>query len=390
MRFEPDLKKVFWLSLGHCTTDLYPAFLPPLLPILVEKFHFTYTEVSLLAMVLSICASMSQPVFGYISDRIGGRWMILAGPLLSGFSLSAIGLADHSAVLVLLLIIGGLGASFYHPEAAALASSLSGRQRTLGLSIFMVGGNVGYGLGPLLILGIAMSLGLQWSLLAALPALAVVWLLHRNIPAAPRVQALPAARREAGEPGGGLRLIPFAILWSLALLRVTATMTLITFLPTIQSLRGFSLLAAGSSFSIFMLCAGLGGLTGGFLADRLGRKRIITSSFALLIPVLAAFLYWRGPSSFAILALLGFLFFLSESPCIILAQEMAPGKARTVSGLIMGMAWGIGGLGVLATGALADIIGIEKALRFLLVLPLAAFLLSFALPSARGQAEGSR
>jgi FSR family fosmidomycin resistance protein-like MFS transporter len=81
-----------------------------------------------------------------------------------------------------------------------------------------------------------------------------------------------------------------------------------------------------------------------------------------------------------ILAILGFLFFLSEPACIVLAQEMAPQKARTVSGLVMGMAWGMAGLGVLGTGALADFVGIERALSYLLLLPIGGLALSFFLP----------
>jgi len=166
----------------------------------------------------------------------------------------------------------------------------------------------------------------------------------------------------------------------LVVLRSTAVLSLVTFLPMIQKLRGFSLIAAAGSFTVFMVCGALGGVFGGFLADRVGRKKIIIFSFILVIPGLLAFLYWKGPVSLFVLALLGFLFFLSEPACIVLAQEMAPQKARTVSGLIMGMAWGIAGFGVLGTGALADAIGIEGALNFLLLLPAGALVLSFFLP----------
>jgi len=152
----------------------------------------------------------------------------------------------------------------------------------------------------------------------------------------------------------------------------------------IQKLRGFSLIAAGSSFTVFMVCGALGGLAGGLLTDRVGRKRIVVASFALLIPVFLAFLVWKGPASLLILSLLGFLFFLSEPACIVLAQEMAPEKARTVSGIIMGVAWGLAGFGVLGTGALADALGIEWALRFLFFLPAGALFLSFFLPREQG------
>jgi FSR family fosmidomycin resistance protein-like MFS transporter len=148
----------------------------------------------------------------------------------------------------------------------------------------------------------------------------------------------------------------------------------------IQKLRGFSLIAAGSSNTVVMASGAIGGVIGGYLADRVGRKNIILTSFILTIPVFLAFYYWRGPMSFFILALLGFLFFLSEPSCIVLAQELVPQKARTASGLIMGMAWGLAGWGVLGTGALADVIGIERAFRYLLFLPVGSLILSFFLP----------
>lgn len=134
--------------------------------------------------------------------------------------------------------------------------------------------------------------------------------------------------------------------------------------------------------TVFMACGAFGGLIGGFLADRIGRRKAILASFVLAVPALSAFLYWKGPMSLFILALLGFLLYISEPSCIVLAQEMIPQQARTASGLIMGMAWGLGGVGVLGVGALADVFGIEWALRLLLLLPTGSLVLSFFLPSA--------
>jgi FSR family fosmidomycin resistance protein-like MFS transporter len=140
------------------------------------------------------------------------------------------------------------------------------------------------------------------------------------------------------------------------------------------------LIIAGSSNTLFMGCGAMGGLIGGYLADRVERKSVILISFFLAILTLSAFLWLKGPLSFFILALLGFLLFVSEPSCIVLAQEMVPHQARTASGLIMGMAWGLGGIGVLGTGVLADVFGIEWALRLLLILPSGSFVLSFFLP----------
>jgi FSR family fosmidomycin resistance protein-like MFS transporter len=382
---KTSFPKAALLALGHFINDLYPAFLPPLLPLLVEKFQLTFTRAGILATVLSFSSSLTQPLFGYLADRLGGRILILLGPLVCGVSLSLIGAVHHYPLLIFLLIFGGMGGAAFHPEAAAMAASLSGGKKTLGMSVFMLGGNAGYGLGPFLILLIVSNLGMGWSFLSCLPALGLVWLLYRYAPAEEvSIAPMPGALSPA-EGRMNRRLPSFGLLLGVVVLRVTAVLSLTTFLPMIQRLRGFSLLAAGSSFTVFMVCGALGGLTGGVLADRVGRKKIIVTSSILILPALLAFLVWKGPASFLILPLLGFSFFLSEPACIVLAQEMAPGKARTVSGIIMGMAWGLAGFGVLGTGALADALGIEWAMRFLLLLPAGSLFFSLFLPGAQGQ-----
>jgi len=370
--------KAAYLALGHFVTDLYPAFLPPLLPLLIDRFQISFTSASLLAAVLTFSASLTQPLFGFLFDKYGGRKMIILGPVVGGLSLSFIGLAPHYSFLIILLILGGLGVSSYHPEGAALTTSLSGQRRTWGMSIFMLGGNLGYSLGPFLILMVVTELGLRWSFFASLPAIGMAWLLRRY-PLPEKVPKIHSASSAHTESSLNRRVLRFSVLFSVVLLRVTTVLSLITFLPMIQKLRGFSLIAAGSSNTVFMVCGAFGGLIGGYLADRVGRRNMILTSFLLAIPVLSAFLYWKGPMGFFILALLGFLLFLSEPSCIVLAQEMVPQQARTASGLIMGMAWGLAGWGVLGTGALADALGIEWALRLLLLLPTGSLVLSFFL-----------
>jgi FSR family fosmidomycin resistance protein-like MFS transporter len=382
---EPSFIVAMYLALGHFVIDLYAAFLPPLLPLLIDKFQISFTSASLLAAVLSLSSSMTQPVFGFFFDKVGGWKMIIWGPVVAGLSFSFLGLAPHYSVLILLLILGGLGLASFHPEAAALTTSLSGQRRTWGMSIFMLGGNLGYSLGPFLILIVVINLGLEWSFFASLPALGTAWVLHRYALLGEKAPTIHSPSNIKIESSLNRRVLGFSVLFSVVLLRVTTVLSLVTFLPMIQKLRGFSLMAAGGSMTVFMACGAFGGLIGGYLADRVGRRRMIITSFLLALPTLSAFLYWKGPMSLFILALLGFLLYISEPSCIVLAQEMIPQQARTASALIMGMAWGMGGGGVLGVGVLADVFGIEWALRFLLLLPAGSLTLSFFLPPGTGK-----
>jgi FSR family fosmidomycin resistance protein-like MFS transporter len=375
-----SIKKAFIFSLGHFITDIYPAFLPPLLPLLMDKFQFSFTRASFLGMILAFSSSLTQPIFGYLSDRLGGRIFMVLGPIFAGLSFSSIGLAWDYWVIIVLIIFGGLGTSAYHPEAAGLTVLLSGRRRNLGMAIFTLGGNSGYGLSPFIILSIVTVFGMEWTILASLPALGMAWLLFKKAPVPEKPAIFSSPLKKPWEASSNQKMYRLSVLMGVVILRIMMVISLVTFLPTIQKLRGFSLVIAGSSFTVFMVCGALGGLTGGFLADRVGRKPLIITSFVVTIPVFFAFLVFKGPLSLLILGLLGFMLFLSEPPCIVLAQEMAPHKTRTALSLVMGLAWGIAGFGVLGTGALADWVGIESALIFLILLPVGALFSSLFLP----------
>jgi FSR family fosmidomycin resistance protein-like MFS transporter len=375
-----DMAKVALLSLGHLVVDLYPSFLPALLPLLIERLQLSMSLASLLASILMFSASLSQPLFGILSDRIGGKMLMLWGAMMAAAGMSFICILPSYALLFPFLILGGLGVACFHPQAAALAGDFSGPRKGLGLSLFMLGGNIGYGLGPLVILAIVLGLGIKNSYLALFPGAIFLPLLVRYLPK--DTIPLPVTRREgAAENTVVVRdLAPFALLWLVVWLRSTAILSLATFLPTLQTMRGFSLAEGGSSFTLFMMCGAMGGFVGGSLSDRFGRKRMVVLSFLLVMPALYSFLHVPTSWTFFCLALLGFVFFLGEAPCIVMAQETIPGRGGTMSALIMGFAWGMAGVGVFGTGILADIFGMEQAMGFLLFLPATAFVLAFFLP----------
>ena len=166
-----NVAKVALLSVGHLVVDLYPPFLAALLPLLIDRLELSLTMASLLASILMFSASLSQPLFGILSDKIGGKKLMFWGAITAGAGLSFIGLLPSYGLLVAFLVFGGLGVSCFHPQAAALAGHFSGPKKGLGVSLFMLGGNVGYSLGPVFILAIILGLGLSRSYMALLPAI---------------------------------------------------------------------------------------------------------------------------------------------------------------------------------------------------------------------------
>jgi len=326
-----------------------------------------------------VSGALSQPVFGILSDRIGGRKLLLWGPMMAAIGMSFMGLLPNSTLLIPFLVIGGLGAACFHPQAAALTGHFSGPRKGLGLSLFVLGGNLGYGLGPVVILTIVLGLGLERSYVALLPAAIFVLALVRYFPKSVLPSTPARAERKAVKVLRLRDLGPFSLLWLVVWLRSTAILSLATFLPTLQTMRGLSLAGGGSSFTIFMIFGALGSLFGGGLSDRVGRKRMVVVSFLLVIPVFYGFLHLSIRWTFLFLALLGFFFFLGESPCLVMAQETVPGRGATMSALVMGFAWGVGGLALVGIGALADAFGMKEAIGLLLFLPVIALVLAFFL-----------
>ncbi len=360
--------------------DFYTPFLPALLPLLIQRLDISMTLASILASILTFSSALAQPVFGILADRIGGKKLIFLGPIAAAIGLSFIGLMPSYGLLVMFLILGGLGSACFHPQAAALAGHFSGPRRGFGISLFMLGGNVGYGFGPMLILAIVLGLGMSRSYVALLPAVIFAFILVRYLPDS--VIPRPAEQNDRAV-GRGIRsgdLVSFSILWLVVWLRSTAILSLSTFLPTFQILHGFSLAAGGGAFTILILAGAVGGFVGGMLSDRIGRKWVVIVSLITGIPAFYLFLYLPGRWTFVSLAVLGFLLFSGESPCVVMAQEMFPGKGGTMSSLIMGFAWGMAGVGLLGTGMLADAFGMDQAMRFLPYLPTAALILAFFLP----------
>ncbi|NIO03535.1 MAG: MFS transporter [Proteobacteria bacterium] len=382
-----DLIRVALLSTGHMAVDLYPPFLAALLPLLIERLGLSFTLSSVLASILMVSAALTQPLFGILSDKVGGRKLVFWGPLMAATGMSFIGLLPNYALLIPFLVIGGLGVACFHPQAASLAGHFSGPRKGLGISLFMLGGNIGFGLGPMVILTIVLGLGIERSYVALLPATIFILALIRYLPK----HTLPSPALGVDRPA--IRAVHlrdvcrFSLLWLVVWLRSTAILSLITFLPTYQTMRGLSLTAGGSSFTVFMIFGALGGFLGGSLSDRVGRKRTVVLSLLMVIPTFCGFLYLSIHWTFVFLALLGFFIYLGESPCIVMAQETAPERGATMSALIMGFSWGMAGLVLMGVGAFADVFGMKQAMDLLLGLATIALVLAFFLSEVTSEAQ---
>jgi FSR family fosmidomycin resistance protein-like MFS transporter len=360
----------------HFVVDGYGNILAPLLPLLIPRLGLSLAAAGTMTMIFQLAASVSQVGFGHLADRWRPRLLLLTGPLLAVGVLSFVGAATSPVALAAILLLGGLGGAAFHPPAAALAYRLGGDRPGLAMSVHITGGSLGFSMGPLLFAPFAQHFGLEWTPLLALPGLVVVGYLLTRVP---RV-TFPHS-----DTAGFAALRPYArpltLLYLVVVVRTLTSISFATFVPVMLTRQGLSLTYSGTAVAAYLFASGLGGFLGGPAADRYGPRRVIALSLVLAVPFLFAASITTGWISMALLAI-GGCFLQSTLPVnVTFGQALAPVSAATVSSLMMGFAWGTGGLSVPFVGMVADRIGIEPTLQALSLLPLLAAALALPLPA---------
>jgi MFS transporter, FSR family, fosmidomycin resistance protein len=374
-------RTVLLLAATHFIVDGYGNILAPLLPLLIPNLGLSLFAAGTLTMCFQLANSVSQLAFGHLADRWRPRVLLLAGPILCVTVLPLIGLAPNPMALALVLVLGGLGGAAFHPPAAALVHQHSGAQRGLAMSFHITSGTLGQALAPLAFAPFVQHYGLRATPILIVPALIVLGaVLLRRIP--------PVERLQDAHEGGGLQALrpyarPLTLLYFIIVLRTLTTSSFSTFVPVMLTQRGLSLAQAGTAVSIYLFATGLGGFVGGPAADRFGPRRVIILSLIAAVPFLAVAPLLSGLPFVVMLAIGGFLLQSTLPVNVTFGQTIAPISAATVSSLMMGFAWGVGGLVVPFVGMLADNIGIDHTLMVMSAVPLVAAALALPLPSAR-------
>ena len=236
------------------------------------------------------------------------------------------------------------------------------------MALFSSGGTLGGAVAPLVIVSYAAAFGLERTPWLLLPGLAI--LLGFALPLRRQLPPREVHHQERLRLGKIPRSL--VILWVTAMFRAIVATAFSNFLAVLVVERGGSTFVGGAAISVFLLTGAAGGFLAGSLSDRWGRKAIILGSLLLSVPSLLLFL--RGPSALLLPAIgLAGLFLLSSVPVgVVAAQECLPGRTGLVSGLVMGLAWGGGGLALTPIGWFADRLGLVPVMSVVALLPVLA------------------
>ncbi len=385
---------LFAISFGHFLNDSMQAVVPALFPILEKTMSLSYMQVGWIAFALNMTSSIMQPVFGMYSDKKPSPFLLPLGMFSSMLGMIGLAFAPNFIIVIISVLFIGLGSAVFHPEGARVAYMAAGTKRGLAQAIYQVGGNTGNSLAPIFTALIFVPLGQIGSLgFTAFAAVGIVLLIfvsnwYRNELATGAVRRKKRAALEA-ENAIVSTHIKFVIL-------------LLVFLTFVRSWYGagignfyqfyliehYGLSIKNAQYFVFafMIAGVLGTFFGGPLADRFGKKTIIVFSMlgsaplALLLPHVS--LVWVVPLFLCI----GFISSSSFSVIVVYAQELVPGKVGMVSGLIVGLAFGLGALGSVVLGKLADIYSLQFIMLLCSCLPLIG-LTSWLLPSDKKTIE---
>jgi FSR family fosmidomycin resistance protein-like MFS transporter len=361
-------------------TDIYMPVLPAILPLLIANSGYSYLAAGLLVTAYNVTSSFTQPLVGWLSDTKGFSVSISISLLISAVFVALMGVARNYYLIMLFAIIAALGHACFHPTALSLVSRLCIQEnRGRITSFFVVGGNFGYAIGPVLAGVLVFWLGLPGLLFLIFPALFMVFFLKYLLPGGITGACISHARPEPKKEVGQSRK-PFMILMIVSILRAWVVFAAITFLPMFLVTRGYDLMTANIIMTLMLLSGVAGQVMGGYISDWIGRKEFMFIGLAGSIPFFYLFFWGSGLIANIAVLLFGFFLWSTFAVAVAMSHELLPQNVGLASGMMLGLAIGFGGLGVAVNGIIADHYSLAAALGTIPIPIVAAMLFMIILP----------
>lgn len=387
------MNPLLWiLSLGHLVVDLGQGVLPLLTPLLAQSFHLSYFQVGTIVLAFTVSSAIIQPIFGVLSDRYSMPWLMPLGLLLSGLGLALTGLVRSYELLLFAVLLSGIGVAGYHPEASKVAHFISDdRKAGSAMAIFSVGGNLGFGLGPLLATFILGFGGLGSIKGVMIPGvLAAIFFLFMT----PRFKNVLSEKMHKHNKEENQISKSSNQTGSLVLLLLYVTVrswiqsSMIYFTPFyFSNFKGIT--QPQYLVSTFLIAGAVGTVLGGPFADRFGGRNGLLVSMVICLLTAYPFLHLNGPMIPILAFILGASLISTFSTTVVFGQRLLPHNIGLASGLLLGFGVGTGSIGVTILGVIADRMGLPLTMNIISILPVLGILLAFTLPDVRAREAAS-
>ncbi len=366
------------VALGHFMVDTFNSSRP----VLLTYLGLSETEIALISTIYIWASALSQPLFGWVSDRVGPRWLAAGGVLwMTIFYSLALFLPGETGLFC--LIVAALGSAAYHPVGTVQAT-LQGRERLKGreataASLFFMSGQIGHFIGPIIT-------GL---ILAKLQAPGLLIFSAVSIPVGFTLAYQLSANKPHPHPAQEIKISPRlqAAAWTILALAIVATLqswaqsNIVNLMPKYFKDMGLASTTYGNMAGLFMGGSALGNFIGGSFGDRYNKRVVVSISLLLAsAPIFAmskiGWSYWL----YLLVPLSGLLTGAVHSIMVVLAQRLLPGGMALASGLALGFIFSMGALGMLLTGPMAEAQGFPSVLVMTSGLVLAGAVFAWGLP----------
>jgi FSR family fosmidomycin resistance protein-like MFS transporter len=377
--------RIYWkilisLSLVHFSGDFYSSFINPLFPVFMDKMGLSLAQVGFLAGICRFLMFIVQPISGYWADRHPSRSFILIGLLMPIFFIPLAGLPTSFYGLMFCAAIGSTGSSLFHPPTAGMVPQYAGRNLGLAMSIYNTAGTFAFGVGPIFITWYVARFGLR-----AMPATMAIglsiWIyLYWVVPKPKGDDMAQYGFLETLRQTLGSVWKPILLIWIVMVVRALVGQSLMTFMPVLWVQKGHTIVSAGVLFSIFTISGTVAGILCGHLSDRMGYKRLLWITHGLMGPFLLVFLLVPGKWIYPATILAGGFNMASLPLGVVMAQKIAPKGRSMVASLMMGLAFGTGGILAPIVGKLGDIFTIQSVLMILVCIPVLSLIPIYFIP----------
>jgi FSR family fosmidomycin resistance protein-like MFS transporter len=373
------------LCIGHLVVDLGQGVLPIITPLLAQSLNLSYLQVGTIALAFTLSSAIIQPVFGVLSDRFSMPWLMPVGLFLSGLGLALTGVVGNYEMLLVVVLLSGVGVAGFHPEGSKLAHFVSKEGRAgSSMAVFSVGGNIGFGLGPLLAI-FALSFSGMGSIHGVMiPGTLAALLFLFFLPRFKNILKESARKEDKKRAEGSSNKVAHLVLLILYVtVRSWIHSGLVYFIPFyFPAFKGIG--GAEYLVSLFLIAGAVGTVLGGPFADRFGgRCGLLVSMIASLL-VIYPFIHLSGNWVFVLAFMAGLIIISTFSTTVVFGQRLLPHNIGLASGLMLGFGVGMGSVGVTLLGALADSYGLPFTMNLISFLPVLGIILALALPDIRG------
>ena len=351
--------KVGLVALSHFVNDNYQAFVPLLLPLLIEKHNMTMFMSGMIVFVMRF-PSILNPIIGVYADRIRLSSFVIVSPIITALSISLIVLMPNYALVITLLTISGISSAFFHVPGPVLIRSYAGNKTAPGMSFFMFGGELARSTGPMIMLWVLAIWGLEGSWKMFFPGAVIMIVIGFFIKDnAVKTNVHNGRKRDMLFSTFKRLKKVYIIIAGLIFAKSFVLVALTYFLPIYMTNKGVTLFLAGASLSLLELFGAAGAFFSGPISDIIGRKKLLIILFSSAPVLMFAFIFSSGWITVPLLILLGLIIF-SEMPIFLaIVQDMEPEFHASANSIYMTINFVISSLVVFFIGWLGDVMDLQ-------------------------------